>query len=128
MKAEGVVNAAVGEVFALNKDKAAQAFLGQVKLLKDIDALVKMQIALVKAANTTLYSLNIAKHLESVQGIFSQQDKDNKSLSEKLKVQLEGIIGSSKLEEVNLLEVRAMDITSLGLICLFLFQKGLLTK
>ena len=40
MKAEGDVNVVVGQVFAMNHEKEAQGFLSQVKLLKDMDALV----------------------------------------------------------------------------------------
>ena len=44
LKAEGEVDTAVGQLFALNQDKAAQAFLRQVSLIKDIDKIVKQKI------------------------------------------------------------------------------------
>ena len=34
LKAEGEVNAAIGPIFALNQEKASQAFLRQVRLIK----------------------------------------------------------------------------------------------
>ena len=52
---EGEVNQALGLLFALNQDKASQAFLKQVGLLKDMDKLVRQQSMLVEAANATPY-------------------------------------------------------------------------
>ena len=77
LKAEGEVDTAVGQLFALNQDKAAQAFLRQVSLIKDIDKIVKQKITQVEATNTTPYGWNVAKNLEPEHGIFSEQDKAN---------------------------------------------------
>ena len=75
MKAEGKVNSALGSLFALNQEKASQAFLKQVSLVKEMDKIVKQQIMLVEAANATPYGWKVANYLESEQGIFSEQDK-----------------------------------------------------
>ena len=72
---EGEVNSALGLLFALNQEKALQAFLRQVSLVKQMDKLVKQQIMLVEAANAMPYGWKVANHLESEQGIFSEQDK-----------------------------------------------------
>ena len=77
LKAEGEVNAAIGQLFALNQEKASQAFLRQVSLIKSMYKIVKQQITLVEAANATSYGWNVAKHLEPEHGIFSEQDKAN---------------------------------------------------
>ena len=77
LKAEGEVSVAVGQLFALNQEKVAQAFLKQVCLIKGMDDIVKQQITLVEAANATPYGWNVAKHLEPEHGIFSEQDKAN---------------------------------------------------
>ena len=83
LKAEEEVSVAVGQLFALNQEKVAQAFLKQVCLIKGMDDIVKQQITLVEAANATPYGWNVAKHLEPEHGIFSEQDKANtKALSE----------------------------------------------
>ena len=73
--AEGEVNSALGLLFALNQEKALQAFLRQVSLVKQMDKLVKQQIMLVEAANAMPYGWKVANHLESEQGIFSVQVK-----------------------------------------------------
>ena len=73
--AEGEVNSALGLLFALHQEKALQAFLRQVSLVKQMDKLVKQQIMLVKAANAMPYGWKVANHLESEQGIFSVQVK-----------------------------------------------------
>ena len=65
LKADEEVNAAVGQLFALNQEKAAQAFLRQVSLIKSMDKLVKQQITLVEATNATPYGWNVAKYLEN---------------------------------------------------------------
>lgn len=62
----------VGQLFAMNQKKVAQAFLNQIKLIKQMDSLVKQQIMLVKAAYATSYSWNVAKHLEPGHGIYSK--------------------------------------------------------
>ena len=49
--AEGKINQALGPLFALNKEKVAQAFLMQVELLKSMHKLIMQQIRLVEAAN-----------------------------------------------------------------------------
>ena len=77
LSAEGEVNQALGPLFALNQEKADQAFLKQVGLLKDMDNLVRQQIMLVEAANATLYGWKVANHLEPEKGIFSEQDKNH---------------------------------------------------
>ena len=59
----------------MNQEKAAQAFINQIKLIKDMDTLVKQQITLFEAANATPYGWNVAKHLEPRQGISSEQDR-----------------------------------------------------
>ena len=41
LKAEGEVSVAVGQLFALNQEKAAQAILKQVSLMKGMDKIVK---------------------------------------------------------------------------------------
>ena len=51
--AEGKINQALGPLFALNKEKVAQAFLMQVELLKSMHKLIMQQIRLVEAANAT---------------------------------------------------------------------------
>ena len=51
--AEGKINQALGPLFALNKEKVAQAFLMQVELLKSMHKLIIQQIRLVEAANAT---------------------------------------------------------------------------
>ena len=75
LTAEGEVNSALGVLFALNQEKALQAFLRQVSLVKQMDKLVKQQIMLVEAANAMPYGWKVANHLESEQGIFSVQVK-----------------------------------------------------
>ena len=65
LKAEGEVSVAVGQLFALNQEKVAQAFLKQVCLIKGMDDIVKQQITLVEAANATPYGWNVAKYLEN---------------------------------------------------------------
>ena len=67
------MNSALGLLFALNQEKASQAFLKQVSLVKEMDKIVKQM--LVEAANATPYVWKVANHLESEQGIFSEQDK-----------------------------------------------------
>ena len=69
----------IGPLFVLNQKKAAQAFLRQVSLIKNMDKIVKQQISLVEAANATPYGWNVAKHLEPEHRIFSEQDKVNES-------------------------------------------------
>ena len=49
--AEGKINQALEPLFALNKEKVAQAFLMQVELLKSMHKLIMQQIILVEAAN-----------------------------------------------------------------------------
>ena len=51
--AEGKINQALGPLFALNKEKASQAFVMQLELLKSMHNLVMQQIRLVEATNTT---------------------------------------------------------------------------
>ena len=51
---EGTVNQALGPLFVLYPEKAAQAFLKQVDFLKEMNKIVKQQIMLVEAANATL--------------------------------------------------------------------------
>ena len=75
LTAEGEVNSALGPLFALNQEKASQAFLRQVSLVKQIDKIVKQQIMLVEAASATPYGWKAANHLENEQGIFSEQNK-----------------------------------------------------
>ena len=59
----------------MNQEKASQAFLKQVSLVKQMDKIVKQQIMLVEAANATPYGWKVANHLESEKGIFSEQDQ-----------------------------------------------------
>ena len=73
--AEGEVNSALGLLFALNQEKASQAFRKQVSLVKQMDKIVKQQIMLVEAANATPYGWKVANHLENEKGIFSEQDQ-----------------------------------------------------
>ena len=73
--AEGEVNQALGPLFALNQEKAAQAFLKQVGFLKDIDKLMRQQIMIVEAPSPTLYGWKVVNHLEPEKGIFYEQDK-----------------------------------------------------
>ena len=51
--AEGKIKQALGPLFTLNKEKAAQAFLMQLELLKSMHKLIMQQIRLVEAANAT---------------------------------------------------------------------------
>ena len=74
LKAEAEVDAAEGQLFALTQVKAAQAFLRQVSLMKDMNKIVKQQIMLVESANATPYVWNMANHLEPEYSIFSEQD------------------------------------------------------
>ena len=67
----------MGPLFTLNQEKAAQAFLKQVDLLKDMDKLVRQQIMLVEAANTAPYGWKVANDLEPEIGTFSEQDKSH---------------------------------------------------
>ena len=71
------MNATIGQIYALNQEKALQAFLKQVSVIKNMDKIVKQQITLVEAANVTPYGWNVAKHLEPEHSIFSEQDKAN---------------------------------------------------
>ena len=54
-KVEGEVDTAMGHLFALNQEKAAEAFLRQISLIKDMDKIVKQQLTLVEAKNATSY-------------------------------------------------------------------------
>ena len=62
-------------MFALDQEKADQAFLKQVGFLKYMDKLVRQQIMLVEAANATPYGWRVANHLEPEKERFSEQDK-----------------------------------------------------
>ena len=72
LSAEGEVNPALGPLFALNQERASQAFLKQVGFLKDKDKLVRQKIMLVEAANATLYGWKVVNHLEPEKEIFSE--------------------------------------------------------
>ena len=61
-------------LFALNQEKASQAFLKQVSRVKQMTKIVKQQIMLVEAANATPYGWKVANNLDSGKGIFSEQD------------------------------------------------------
>ena len=61
--AEGKINQALGPLFALNKEKVAQAFLMQVELLKSMHKLIMQQIRLVEAANATPIGWKVTKHM-----------------------------------------------------------------
>ena len=61
--AEGKINQALGPLFALNKEKVAQAFLMQVELLKSMHKLIMQQIRLVEAANAMPIGWKVTKHM-----------------------------------------------------------------
>ena len=61
--AEGKINQALGPLFALNKEKVAQAFLMQVELLKSMHKLIMQQIRLVEAANAMPIRWKVTKHM-----------------------------------------------------------------
>ena len=67
--AEGKINQALGPLFALNKEKVAQAFLMQVELLKSMHKLIMQQIRLVEAANATTIGWKVTEHINEEKGI-----------------------------------------------------------
>ena len=56
------VNQTLGPLFALNQEKAGQAFLRQVNLIKKINKHIKQQIFLAKAANATPFGWKVMNY------------------------------------------------------------------
>ena len=61
---KGEVKQMLGPLFALNQEKAGQAFLRQIDLLKKMYKLIKQQIFLAEAANATSFGWKIMDYWE----------------------------------------------------------------